>query len=607
MEKEIKSKNMLKNIIWLYKKYVKVRKRIIVYLLGTFFGALLKPFLATIIGTIAVYLLANNFDAPKYLLIMGIISIITFIVEIIYYYSSQFLSVENTRVRTGDFWCELSLKAIRTDYENVEAKSKREKLNNGFTALDSNWVGIEGMLKNTPLIFINLVGVIIYGVIVGLKMPIIILIMTLMSVVYLLLSLYSESVVESNKKVLNDTYRETNYITNFAKDDKNGKDIRVYQMESWLKKLFFNKKKKRIKATTKIIKTTYIGAFSNNIFAIVRDVLAYLFLINMIVNKEIDLATFTFYLGLISGFSLWVNGFIEALGKMLRCNVQVNDYKKALNVKDFFNHGESKVDINKIARPISIEFKNVSYKYTNDGDYVIKDLSFKINPGEKIALVGNNGAGKTTIIKLLTGLYYPLEGEILINGINIYDFNIDDYYKLLSVAFQDSNLLAYTVRQNVTCEEKNDVDYERLKEALEKADLYEKIESLPNKEESFVTQILNDKGVKFSGGEVQKLMLARALYKGAPILILDEPTAALDPLSEAKMYEKYNSMCEGNTSVFISHRLASTKFCNRIFFLENGKIIEEGTHDELLNKGGKYSEMYLIQSKYYLNGGANNE
>ena len=228
-------------------------------------------------------------------------------------------------------------------------------------------------------------------------------------------------------------------------------------------------------------------------------------------------------------------------------------------------------------------------------------MSFKIKAGEKIALVGNNGAGKTTIVKLLCGLYPPVSGQIFVDGKLLWNssMSVKQYMKTISVLFQDTNPFALSIAMNVaSCDEK-DMNRERIKESLKKAGLLEKVDTLIHKEDTYITQELDDDGVQLSGGEIQKLLLAKAIYKDGSLLVLDEPTSALDPIAESKIYEEYNRFANNKTAVFISHRLASTKFCDRILFLENGKIIEEGSHKELMEKGGKYREIFDIQSHYY--------
>ena len=226
-------------------------------------------------------------------------------------------------------------------------------------------------------------------------------------------------------------------------------------------------------------------------------------------------------------------------------------------------------------------------------------VTFPINKGEKVAIVGLNGAGKTTLVKIICGLYNPAQGKVLINGIEKQEYNIYDYYSLFLTVFQDYHFLPISIACNISGKPKEQTDRDKVKKCLDAAGLWEKVSGLENGMDSMLDKQLNENGVELSGGEKQRLILARAIYKDAPILILDEPTAALDPIAESRLYQRYNELSRNKTSIFISHRLASTRFCDRIIFIENGEFVEMGTHEELMEKGGKYAALFRIQSQYY--------
>jgi ATP-binding cassette subfamily C protein len=249
--------------------------------------------------------------------------------------------------------------------------------------------------------------------------------------------------------------------------------------------------------------------------------------------------------------------------------------------------------------PYEIEFRNVSFRYPGSNVDIYKKLNLKIPRGQRLAIVGHNGAGKTTFVKLLCRLYDVTEGEILLNGINIKYFKKEEYLRLFSAVFQEVKILAFSAGENVALEEQEDIDEERLKQSLEQAGISEKIAALAKGSKTSLLKFLDDEGVELSGGENQKISIARALYKNGPIMVLDEPTAALDALAEYNTYLNFNQMVGQKTAIYISHRLASTIFCDTIAMFEQGEIIEYGSHTELLAKQGKYWDMYETQAKYY--------
>ena len=243
-----------------------------------------------------------------------------------------------------------------------------------------------------------------------------------------------------------------------------------------------------------------------------------------------------------------------------------------------------------------LELSHVSFRYPGTAQDILHDVSMTFRVGEKLALVGMNGAGKTTLIKLLCRLYEPTQGEILLNGINIEKYDYDEYVRIFSVVFQDFRLYDFPLDENIACG--SAVDSERLQHALKLAGIWERVQELPQKERTLLGHE-NGQGVLLSGGEAQKAAIARALYKDAPFIILDEPTAALDPLAEAEIYENFNALIRNKTAIYISHRMSSCKFCDRIVVLGDGRIVEEGNHEALLAQKGTYYRLYSAQEAYY--------
>ncbi len=324
-----------------------------------------------------------------------------------------------------------------------------------------------------------------------------------------------------------------------------------------------------------------------------RELVAYAYLTYLVVQGRLSVSDFIFYFGIITGFSNWITSAVFLYSNIERCCNDCAAFREFAESKED-DKNKPNVDFKEID---SIEFKNVSFTYPAAEKRTIKNMSFKVNQGENIAIVGENGAGKTTAIKLLCGLYYPTEGDILINGKSSRDFSKESYFDLFSAVFQDHHFLPLTVAENICATA--DYDQDKLYSALQRAGIADKINSLDKKENTFMVKDVYRDAADFSGGEKQKLLLAKAIYKNAPILILDEPTAALDPIAENELYLKYNEMTDNKISFFISHRLSSTRFCDRILFISDGRITESGTHSELMAQKGAYYRMYQLQSYYY--------
>ena len=585
------------NIKYVYKESFKKYPRVKWFLVINFVTELLVPLFAILITTLLVYTLTNEVDIAKYILFIVGISVVTYALEALRYWSYLRYSFENTFTRNSTFLLRLAEHQVTTDYINIEANDRRKTISKAFEAIGGNYRGIEMLLKQTPLIFINAVGLLIYGVLIAIYVPYILGILVVMTMVNYFLTKRANNYLATMKNKLNDEFNEKYYLSKDTTNPNYGKDIRLYNLGQWFDKLFVNLTKNRRNAIGKVEKKFLFANLSNTIFLFIRDFLGYGVVVGLVITLQIDLATFTFLIGIVAGFSMWLDGFTRAFNLLRSSDVSVNDYRECLAVESGFN--KKGISTKNLKSPPTIEFRNVTFTYPDAEKPTINNLSFILKPEEKVALVGSNGAGKTTISKLLCGLYKPDNGMISVNNYDINSFNIDEYMSFLSVVFQDSEPLSLTIENIIACSKDEDINQDMMWEAIGKSGLKEKVMSLNNKEKTYITQIFDESGIRFSGGEIQKLMLARSLYKNAPILILDEPTAALDPIAEENLYIQYKELVKGCTSIFISHRLSSTKFCDRILYLDEGCITEEGSHQELMNLNKQYREVFDIQAKYY--------
>ncbi len=392
--------------------------------------------------------------------------------------------------------------------------------------------------------------------------------------------------------------KKINYISfNVSRDMKYGKDIRLFNLAGFLSDKVKTLIKEHVYYFNKTQQTQTAVTVTSSVIALLRDGIAYAILIKSALAGDISIPEFSLYFAAISQLSNFFSGIIGAWTMMREGALQISDYREALDIEGDLRRTGGVTP--KSGVPLSIEFKNVSFKYPEGDKQVLKNISFKIKAGEKIALVGLNGAGKTTLTMLCCGLLIPDEGEILIDDRCVFEYNKDVLYSLFSLVPQDYNLMPSSIAENITIADEDDWNISRLNESIDIAGLREKIDSLPLGIQTPINKRYNPDGIELSGGERQKLLLARALYRNAPILILDEPTAALDPIAEDEMYRKYDKTTQGCTSIFISHRLASTRFCDRIYLLDGMELAEVGTHSELIKKGGIYKELFDIQSEYY--------
>ncbi len=391
------------------------------------------------------------------------------------------------------------------------------------------------------------------------------------------------------------------YQVGQARNHTAAKDIRIFGMKPWIQEI----SDKAMTAFTAFHRRAnnicLWGSLLDLVLAFLRNGLAYVFLIRLVLTDGLSVSAFLLYFSAVNGFTTWVSGILGNMTTLYRQSLDISTVRECLEYPELFRFAEGEKLSASPEIQHELKLEKVFFKYPGAEDYTLEDINITIHPGEKVAVVGLNGAGKTTLVKLICGFFDPTHGRVLLDGKDIRTYNRQDYYAMFSAVFQNFSLLAGTVATNVAQTE-NNPDMDRIRDCVEKAGLTDKIHSLKDGYQTYLNRTIYEDGAELSGGETQRLMLARALYKKAPFILLDEPTAALDPIAEADMYSKYNAMTQGCTSVYISHRLASTRFCDRILLIHNHKIAEEGTHDELLKLSGEYARLFEIQSKYYREG-----
>ncbi len=495
---------------------------------------------------------------------------------------------------------DLNDKACTTSYPNTRDPKVLKLQEKALNACNGNSEPTEHVWETLTNLVLNGAGFLIYlSLLSGLNFFLILVIVATTAAGFALSKRVNEWGYRHREQEA-EYQKKLSYLRSRAQASAVAKDIRIFGLKPWLDDLYDSTMNLYAAFIQRREKVYIWSCVADVVLGFCRNGIAYGYLIHLALTKDLSAAEFLLYFNAFSGFSAWVTGILTECSTLHKESIAISTVQEYLNYPEQFRF-EDGAPVPKAER-YELRLKDVSFRYPGSEKQTISHMDLTIRPGEKLAVVGLNGAGKTTLVKLLCGFYDPDEGQVLLNGRDIREFDRRAYYKLFSAVFQDFSALDVTVSQAVA-QKVSGIDMARVKDCIGKAGLSEKVESLPKGYETHLGKRVHLDGVELSGGQDQRLMLARALYKDGPILVLDEPTAALDPIAENDIYMKYNRMTEGKTSVFISHRLASTRFCDRIVFIRDGVIAEEGTHEELIRMDGGYAKLFEIQARYYQEGG----
>ena len=489
-------------------------------------------------------------------------------------------------------------KTLTTSYSNTDEPDFRLKCEKAREATSSNSRGTESGYRTITGIVTSFAGFIVYFALLTRVNLLVLLGVSLTTVVSFLVRKGINEWEYTNEKEAKDNQRKLWYVIGKGQDHQAAKDIRIFGIGRWLRDLSDDFQKLCFDWERRRNVRHLLGDVLGCLMSLLREGLAYGFLLHFAVRDGMAASDFVLYFAAITGFSNYLSGILSQVERLHGQMLDVDRVRVFLEYPEVFNFNKGRPLPFPVDRTYELELRNVSYRYPAAESDAIKSLSLVLRAGEKLAVVGLNGAGKTTLVKLLCGLYDPSEGQVLLNGVDVRDLDRNEYYELFAAVFQEHSLLPLSIAGNIALST-NVVDEKRVRECLGLANLEEKIDSLPDGFHSLLLKDVHENAVELSGGETQRLLLARALYKEAPVVVLDEPTAALDPIAERELYLSYNALIGGRTSVFISHRLASTRFCDRIIVIEKGEIAETGSHDELMRAQGRYASLFDLQSQYY--------
>lgn len=493
---------------------------------------------------------------------------------------------------------EFNRKIMTVDFQNTEDTDVMDCREKGGRAANNNDEGIEGMMRRTVSLLENTAVAAVGIVILGTLNIYIILILTALSAVAFAAKNYA------NKRCKRDVWdplatwwRRDYYMSSTTCDFAAAKDIRMFGLREWLTEKFKKEKVTRYEAQ-RLNEKIWLGcSIITNICFALSQVIVNGWLLYKAARGEMTIGNFSFYTAASISFYTYVRNIMDSIADLLQRSRQVDDWRSFLDI-DGGDPDKGK-DVPEY-ESYEFEFRNVSFKYPKAEKYALKNLSLTLKAGQRLAVVGLNGAGKSTFIKLLLRLYEPCEGEILLNGVNVREYSKTSYYRIFSPVFQEVNLFAFPLAENVSMKSPENTDKTLAEKSLKNAGLGEKLAELPEGVDTEILKVIYDDGTDLSGGEKQKLALARALYKDAPVVVLDEPTAALDALAESRLYSDFDKLIGGKTAVYISHRLSSTQFCSEVAMFKDGEMVELGTHKELLQRNGAYAEMFKIQAQYYV-------
>ncbi|MGN0140729.1 MAG: ABC transporter ATP-binding protein [Roseburia sp.] len=595
-----KSHGLFSNIWFIWRNMVAADRHFLVLIPVGMLCAPLMQYLWTFISKFVIDAITQRQDWHRLLVLMLAFTLVQIVFTMLntYYYSNTWWRYIYTR------FCmirEKNLKVMRIDYEHLENTDVMDCYQKAEEATNNNTEGIEGMMREIANFLTSLSVVAVGLIILGTLNLWMVLFLLAVAVLNFLFRDHTNRIAK--KRVwdpLATWWRKDWYMRETTTDFAAAKDIRMFGLKDWICRKYQELMDTRYGAQKENERLWRNAGFVGAATWLLSEAAVYAYLIYSVISGSVTIGNFTMYVASFASFSTYISQTLQSVSNLLARSREVDDFRSFLELKAG-DETEGGISVPPMEQ-YEFTFRNVSFRYPKSEKYALKDLNLTVKAGERLAVVGLNGAGKSTFIKLLLRLYEPTEGEILLNGVNVREYNKHAYYKLFAPVFQTVELFAFPLAENVSMQAPDRTEAERAENCLKDAGLAEKLKELPQGVHTEILKVIHDDGVDFSGGEKQKLALARALYKDAPVVILDEPTAALDALAESRLYEDFDKLIGGKTAVYISHRLSSTQFCSHVAMFMDGRLVEYGTHKSLLEQDGEYAKMFRIQAQYYVEG-----
>lgn len=598
-----KEYGVISNCRYIFEKFVKYKKSLILFIITGSIAAASMTYLWSFIGKLVIDMIEQQASSPdKDIKPLLYLTLITSAAELLFMWlntvSSMKMSVGFTYVRLMIIK-ERIAKTLGMEYEALETPEMLDRLQKAKRATAGDWQGVQGMMTYMQVMGVQIISVTIAVAIMTTFNPWIILIIVVLSFAQFL---FFDYIRKKDKKEMWDAmmphWRKLEYMENVTTDFSYAKDIRLFGMQKYLAKKQIDVYDEELRHWIKSRQYWIYNTIFAHGISLLRQLIIIGWLVYSVVFNGLSIGNFTLYTASAAAFSNAINEILQALSALRERSAHTDDYRSFMDIPSADDKAQT-IPIPP-ADKYTFEFKNVSFKYRGQEKYALKNVNLTLHAGEKLAVVGLNGAGKSTFIKLLLRLYDVTEGCILMNGTDIRKFDRKEYYELFAPAFQDVMVFAFPVAENVSMKEPFNTDKAEAEKMLRLAGLGDKLDKLEKGVDTELLKVLYDDGVDLSGGEKQKLALARALYKKSKIIVLDEPTAALDALAEFRLYQSFNELVGDRTAVYISHRLSSTRFCDRVAMFKDGEMVEIGTHDSLMEADGAYADMFRVQAQYYV-------
>lgn len=591
---------MINNFIYAIKTSWKYSRAFIISILAFGIISAFSMLIGVYLPKIALEMVQRNVTVETMMIVLAIVGVIMLIMKLVTVKLELVGDYGFDRVQYKLMGNYLN-KVFTTDFKNMENPDFLDLTNRAKRAL-YYYGGFHGYcmrMKDATSYFLT---ALLAGIAIVFIHPLLVVLLAVLS--FIRYKIFDNTMNWDKREyqdAMQSNWRKHYYLASSTRDFNYAKDIRLFGMANWIEGTWKDINVVFFKACKKIHNKWVMCEVKMSSIRLIQNAILYTVLIYMMFNKGMSISDFVLYIGLVETFSVATSDLFSNLVWMNMNKMQMDDFRTFMDWKEDKPDAEKEegtiTDIN--LDGYEFTFENVSFKYPGHGKYVLKNLDLTIKAGMKLAIVGINGAGKTTLTKLLMRLYEPTEGRILLNGIDVKMYNRENYHKIFAPVFQNIEVFAFPIWENVSMRERVDTNMELVNTALERSGLDKKIEKYEKGIETQLLKIFDTEGIDLSGGERQRLAMARALYQDRSVIVLDEPTAALDALAEDRMYQEFNKMVEGKTSIFISHRLSSTRFCDQIVLFEDGTVAELGTHDELMDKEGKYAHMYHVQAQYY--------